>query len=200
MSKSNGNFYTLRDLVNKGATPAAIRLELIRTHYRSNANFTLQGLKDSQRQVDRWKRLADWLCEHGCVKVNKTPLQDAKEKFLAAMCDDLNVAGAIGCLSEAVSEYTVDIPPENGEGLGTLADEHKALQVMDSVLGVINLESCACTKNVDVDKIESLIDARLEARASKEWHRADEIRDELCAMGIEIKDGADGTTWSRVVQ
>ncbi len=200
MSKSKGNFYTLRDLVNKGATPAAIRLELIRTHYRSNANFTLQGLKDSQRQVDRWKRLADWLCEHGCVKVNKTPLQDAKEKFLAAMCDDLNVAGAIGCLSEAVSEYTVDIPPENGEGLGTLADEHKALQVMDSVLGVINLESCACTKNVDVDKIESLIDARLEARASKEWHRADEIRDELCAMGIEIKDGADGTTWSRVVQ
>ena len=64
MSKSKGNFYTLRDLVSKGATPAAIRLELIRTHYRSNENFTLQGLKDSQRQIDRWRRLAAWLCLH----------------------------------------------------------------------------------------------------------------------------------------
>ncbi|MFT5205472.1 MAG: cysteinyl-tRNA synthetase, partial [Phycisphaerales bacterium] len=77
MSKSKGNFYTLRDLVSKGASPAAIRLELIRTHYRSNANFTMQGLKDSQRQIDRWNRLADWLCTHGCVHITKRPLQQA---------------------------------------------------------------------------------------------------------------------------
>ncbi len=200
MAKSKGNFYTLRDLVGRGATPASIRLELIRTHYRSNANFTFQGLKDSQRQIDRWRRLADWLCENGCTKVNATPLQEAKDKFLSAMCEDLNVAGAIGFLSEAVSEYAVDTKPIDGDGPSTLSDEFEALRAIDSILGVIELETCVCTDNIDVEKIESLINVRLDARSNKDWSRADEIRDELCSMGIEIKDGSDGTTWSRIVQ
>ncbi len=200
MSKSNGNFYTLRDLVARGATPAAIRLELIKTHYRSNANFTLQGLKDSQRQIDRWRRLADWLCEHGCTSINKTPMQEARGKFLSAMCDDLNVAGAIGFLSEAVSQYAVDLKPTECEGESTLADELEALQVMDSALGVIELESCVCTESIDVTKIDSLIESRLDARTNKDWSRADEIRDELLKLGIAIKDGPEGTTWTRVVQ
>jgi cysteinyl-tRNA synthetase len=200
MSKSKGNFYTLRDLVEKGATPAAIRLELIKTHYRSNANFTMQGLKDSQRQIDRWRRLADWLCEHGCTTIDTTPLQQAKDKFLSAMCDDLNVAGAIGCLSEAVSQYVVDSPPEEKDGPNTLSDEFEALQVIDSILGVIDLESCACTDNLDVTAIDTLIEERLTARSNKDWSRADEIRDELLKLGIAIKDGAEGTTWTRVVQ
>ncbi len=200
MSKSKGNFYTLRDLVGKGATAAAIRLELIKTHYRSNSNFTLQGLKDSQRQIDRWRRLADWLCEHGCSKIDETPLQQARDKFLSAMCDDLNVAGAIGCLSEAVSQYSVDSKPSEGKGESTLADELEALQIMDSVLGVIELESCVCTESIDVTKIDSLIEARLDARTNKDWSRADEIRDELLKLGIAIKDGPEGTTWTRVVQ
>jgi cysteinyl-tRNA synthetase len=58
----------------------------------------------------------------------------------------------------------------------------------------------ACTEDIDVDKIDSLIEARLDARSSKDWGRADEIRKELTCMGIEIKDGADGTTWTRIVQ
>jgi len=200
MSKSKGNFYTLRDLVLKGATPSAIRLELIRTHYRSNENFTLQGLKDSQRQIDRWRRLSAWLCLHAEVKINETPLQDAKEKFIASMCEDINIAGAIGILSEAVSLHSIDCNPDIGNGPSTLGDELKALQDMDAILGVIELEDAVCTENLDVEKIESLIQARIDARSSKEWLRADELRDELCAMGVEIKDDLEGTTWSRVVR
>jgi cysteinyl-tRNA synthetase len=200
MSKSKGNFYTLRDLISKGATPAAIRLELIRTHYRSNANFTLQGLKDSQRQIDRWRRLATWLSTHGDVKVTETPLQDAKEKFITSMCDDLNIAGAIGILSEAVGSYAIDCNPDEKDGPSTFGDELKALHDMDAILGVVELEDRVCTENLDVSKIESLIEARLDARSNKEWTRADELRDELCALGIEIKDGPEGTSWSRVVQ
>ena len=71
---------------------------------------------------------------------------------------------------------------------------------MDAILGVIELEDEVCIKNLDVSKIESLIEARLDARTNKEWARADELRDELCALGIEIKDGPEGTSWSRVVQ
>ncbi len=200
MSKSKGNFYTVRDLIAKGATPAAIRLELIKTHYRSNANFTFQGLKDSQRQVDRWRRLAAWLCEHAETKTNVSVLQQAKEQFLASMCDDLNIAGAIGILSEAASTYATDAVPKPSDGSHTFNEEFQALCAMDSILGVIQLEEEVCTENLDVPKIESLIEARLDARTSKDWARADEIRDELLSMGIEIKDGSRGTTWSRVVQ
>ena len=169
MSKSKGNFYTLRDLVSKGATPAAIRLELIRTHYRSNENFTLQGLKDSQRQIDRWRRLAAWLCLHAEVKINETPLQDAKEKFIASMCEDINIAGAIGILSEAVGSHSIDCNPGVGNGPSTLGDELKALHDMDAILGVIELEDAVCTENLDVDKIESRIEGRRDARSNKEW-------------------------------
>jgi cysteinyl-tRNA synthetase len=200
MSKSKGNFYTLRDLVEKGATPAAIRLELIKTHYRSNANFTLQGLKDSQRQIERWRRLANWLCVHNKTTIDKGHLQEARDKFIEAMSDDLNVAGAIGALSEACSCYTVDSKPIEGNGSQTLQDEFKALQEMDSILGVLELDDKACTENLDISKIDSLIEARLVARTNKDWSRADEIRDELLEHGITIKDGPDGTTWSRVLQ
>jgi cysteinyl-tRNA synthetase len=116
------------------------------------------------------------------------------------MCDDLNIAGAIGILSEAVGLYSIDCNPDEGEGPSTFGDELKALHDMDAILGVIELEDEVCTKNLDVSKIESLIEARLDARTNKEWARADELRDELCALGIEIKDGPEGTSWSRVVQ
>jgi cysteinyl-tRNA synthetase len=201
MSKSKGNFYTLRYLLEKGATPAAIRLELIRTNYSSNANFTLQGLKDSQRQVDRWRRLATWLCENSDIKIDDGgPLQIARDKFIAAMCDDLNVSGAIGFLSEAASAYAVDKKPNEGCGCATLHDEFLALQEIDSILGVLELQDEACTDNIDVAKIDCLITSRLEARENKDWSLADEIRDELLDLGVAIKDSSEGTTWTRVVQ
>ncbi len=200
MSKSKGNFYTLRDLLDKGATAGAVRLELIKTHYRSNANFTMQGLKDSQRQIDRWRRLRDWLTEHKDVAANPDgPLAIAKEQFLAALCDDLNVAGAIGVLNEAVNDYTIDTDPE-GNGSSTLQEELSALLEMDQLLGVFDLETKASLGDLDVPKIDSLIEARLIARDEKKWGLADEIRDELLGMGVAIKDDSEGTTWSKIVQ
>ncbi|MEE2912209.1 MAG: cysteine--tRNA ligase [Planctomycetota bacterium] len=200
MSKSKGNFYTLRDLINKGATPAAIRLELIRTHYRSNANFTMQGLNDSQKQIDRWLRLADWLKKYCGTTIENTPLQNARDSFIDAMCDDLNVAGAIGTLNDAISSYSLSKPPASNDGSSTLAEELEALHEMDSMLGVLGLDQSASIEDLDVLKIESLINDRLVARENKNWLRADEIRDELIALGIVIKDGSDGTTWSRIVR
>ena len=200
MSKSKGNFYTLRDLIGKGATPAAIRLELIKTHYRSNANFTMQGLKDSQRQIDRWRRLKDWLERYKETAAPENgPLQIARDQFIGALCDDLNVAGAIGFLNEAVNAYAIDAPPSE-DGNCTLQHELDAFYRMDQVLGVFDLETVASSGNLDVVKIDKLIEARLTARAEKEWVRADEIRDELIEMGVAIKDGSKGTTWSKIVQ
>ncbi len=202
MSKSSGTFFTIRDLLERGASPAAIRLELVRTHYRINANFTLQGLRDAQRQVERWDRVRAWLEEHAQVSRScEGPLTAALPDFTAALCDDLNVAGAIGTLNTAIGALQIEAAPEPGEGGGTWADELAALHRMDSVLGVLDLDvRPPAGGSVDEDRIAELIAARDAAREGKDWLRADELRDELLEMGIAIKDGAVGTTWERVVQ
>ncbi len=204
MSKSAGNFYTLRDMVARGASPAAVRLELIRTHYRINANFTFQGLRDSQRQILRWKRLESWLDEHQYrprPTAEQGPLCLALEPFTQALANDLNVAGAIGVLNEAAGRYNVETTPTEGRaGNPDYTDELLALRTMDSVLGVLTLESeAAAGEDVDVAAIESKIADRLNARAGKDWQKADRLRDELLEMGVAIKDGPEGTTWERVI-
>ena len=199
MSKSLGNFFTIRDLIDRGVSPAAIRLELIKTHYRANSNFTMQGLKDSQRQIDRWRKARAWLAEHAnASRPGPGPLVVGLQRFEDALCSDLNVAGALGVLNEAIGE----LPMQDGDaadGDGTWAEDLAALDRMDTVLGVLTLES---TGGGDVDEaaILTAIDARIAARDAKDWAEADRIRDELLEMGIAIKDGAEGTTWSKVIQ
>jgi len=186
MSKSKGTFYTARDLFAQGHDPAAVRLELIKTHYRSNSNFTVQGLKDSARIVDRWRRFleaADKGDEGGA---------DAAlgRRFAEAMHDDLNVAAAIGALNEWVSG--VDAP---------MKAHAAALREVDEVLGVIGLEQLGSTSTELAiykagaepdERIEPLLAKRRDARKSKDFATADAIRDELREMGYAIKDSADG--------
>ncbi len=197
MSKSKGNFFTLEDMQKKGASPAALRLELIKTHYRSHANFTFQGVKDCQRQIDRWSRMQKWLTTHQKVAAPKQgPFAVGLAVFKEALCSDLNVSGAIAALNDAAGHYDIQAEPP-GDGDGTLADELAAFEQMTSVLGVLELTQTAGTEaaGFDVGKIESLIEQRLAARTAKDWAAADRIRDELTAMGIAIMDGPDGTTW-----
>ncbi|MEE2819311.1 MAG: DALR domain-containing protein [Planctomycetota bacterium] len=158
-------------------------------------------MKDAQRQIERWQRLKAWLEKYASHPIDQHgPIAQAKDKFVAAMCDDLNVAGAIGVLSEAVSAYAVDQEPTNtGEG-GRLQDELDALHAMDEVLGVLSLKHEASTTELVVETIEAMLDERIAARENKDWSRADDIRDELLTMGIEIKDDPEGTSWTRVVK
>jgi len=203
MSKSRGNFFTVRDVVARGASPAAVRLELIKTHYRTNANFTFQGLRDAQRQIDRWARLMVRLEEAASRRLPVSgagPLESALEQFLAALCDDLNVAGAIAALNEGASCYGADDVLPDGEGERTYSEELEALLRMNAVLGVLDLEREVVSEDQsEVDAIEAQIAERTAARAARDWARADRIRDALLASGIEIKDDAGGTTWRRVV-
>ena len=204
MSKSKGNFFTVRDILAKGATPAALRLELIRTHYRTNANFTLQGLRDCGRMVDRWCRLRDTLRGGRVVAGDGPgPLERALPEFTAALCDDLNVARAIGVLNEAVNASRADGDAGVDDAARATA-ELAALDRMDMVLGVLDRNEVVEPAGGEGDDfaaaVESKIAARAEAKANKDWSAADAIRDELAGMGVAIKDGPDGTTWSRVVE
>ncbi len=194
MSKSKGNFYTLSDLLARGASPAAVRLELTKTHYRSNANFTFQGLRDSSRQVERWSRLEEALAAGSASASGDAPLAAGLEAFTAALCDDVNVAGAIGALNQAAGHYAVD----GAAAKKTRRGELEALRTMLRTLGVLDLERSAGAGGDDAF-IEERIAERHRARAARDWAASDRIRRELTEMGVAIKDGPDGTTWKRAI-
>jgi cysteinyl-tRNA synthetase len=202
MSKSKGNFFTARDLFAKGVTPAALRLELVRTHYRTNANFTMQGLQDCQRMIDRWSRahaqLVDRAKQGGAPDEARAagPFERALAAFTDAVCDDLNLARAIAALNEAVGAK-----PE-AHAASCPHRELASLLAMDSVLGVLGrnapLANAAPAEDpAFVARVMELIAQRAAARASKDWPASDRIRDELASLGVTVKDGPQGATWSR---
>ncbi len=195
MSKSAGTFFTLRDLLVRGFSPGAIRLELVKTHYKSNANFTQQGLKDSGRMVDRWKRFvadADASAHEGQTDT------DTAQAFARAMDDDLSVGAAIGVINAWINR--TESPTRADAAL---------LRLFDGVLGVLELPDEAPASMLalaqhdqagpDDADIDAKVEARAEAKRNKDYAGADAIRDELAALGIELTDGPEGTTWKRTV-
>jgi cysteinyl-tRNA synthetase len=191
MSKSKGNFYTARDLFAQGHSAAALRLELIRTHYRSNANFTMQGLQDCARMIERWKRVADaTTTSESQAKANAPVRIEALQSFTEAMHDDINVAKAVASLNSfasAIAEPT--------------REDAAVMQQLGEVLGVMTLASSATTQSalgVWADgltpdaSVEALLLDRKQARANKDFKRSDEIRDELAGKGYAIKDMPGG--------
>ncbi|CAN5819904.1 cysteine--tRNA ligase [soil metagenome] len=193
MSKSKGNFYTARQLMEQGIELGALRLELIKTHYRTNANFTMQGLADSQRMLQRWRRVA---AAAGATAMTGAELAaesaDAAvlEEFAELMNDDLNVAGALGLINSWTGDLTAPT-----------ASDAAALSVMDDVLGVLSLERLARqTMEIGVylagtapsPEVEERLLQRRAAREKKDFKRSDTLRDELAALGYAIKDMAGG--------
>lgn len=187
MSKSKGNFFTARDLFARGVEPAALRLELVRTHYRSNANFTMQGLTDCARMVDRWRRVAEGAGPD--TPTAKQARDTMLAEFAAAMHEDLNVAQAIAAINTWVSSCSTPS-----------TQDAAAFKLVDGVLGVLELVPKAVTSEIAAyapgvmpdPKVEALLVARKEARAKKDFAASDRIRDELAGMGYAIKDMPQG--------
>ncbi len=185
MSKSKGNFFTARDLADKGIQPAALRLELIRTHYRSNANFTMQGLEDAGRMADRWRKV---------MAAGGTETPDLQHPVLAAfaeaMHNDLNISEAIAQVNRWCN--TIDKP--------TPADA-AVMRELDAVLGVLGLQQLEGKASeigiylpgvAPSPEIEAKLLARMAARKAKDFAASDKIRDEILAMGYTIKDAPGG--------
>ncbi len=194
MSKSKGNFYTLRELLDRGYDPVAIRHLLMSAHYRRQLNFTLEGLDQSQQALARLWDFADRVAEipddaEGADLADEVAA--ALAKFDAELDDDLNVPGAMA----AVFELMRDVNPLLAEGKISAAGRDRVLAFLadaDTVLGIIEHEK----GSVDAE-IEALMAEREQARADKNWSRADEIRDELLAQGIVIEDTPQGPRWRR---
>jgi cysteinyl-tRNA synthetase len=195
MSKSKGNFFTARELfasppAGKGIEPAALRLELIKTHYRSNANFTMQGLSDSQRMVERLRRFAEVAAANTTPTVHAAT-QICRERLAHALHDDLNIALALAEVNTWMN--AVERPG---------AAEAALLHDIDAVLGVLSLERPAAAIATDIGifapgltpdpQVEALLRQRRDARAAKDFKASDAIRDQLAALGYAIKDMAGG--------
>ncbi len=196
MSKSLGNFYTLRDLLDKGYNPLALRLLLSSVHYRKQLNFTFDGVSQAQSAIQRGN---DFLLRMGEVTedgpasaVVERIVEKASAGFEAAMDDDLNTSAALASVFELVREINTLFDSQNlnsGDRDSVLGFFKKANTVFD----VFNLEKEA----LEDQEILELIEERNKARGNKDFKRSDEIRDMLQKKGIVLEDGKEGTRWKR---
>lgn len=198
MSKSLGNFFTVRDVAEAyGYEP--IRYLMISSHYRSPINYSTDVIEQCKASLTRLYTCRDNLdfalsnAVDGDVSEEITEmLEKRREQFIAALSDDLNTADAISAVFELVrdinSKVITDAPVKgNCEASAKLFDE------LCDVLGLVYDR-----KKEDLDsEVEALIAQRTEARKSKNWAEADRIRDELKAMGIVLEDTAQGVKWHR---
>jgi cysteinyl-tRNA synthetase len=204
MSKSKGNWYTVRDLVDgKGVDPLALRYALASVPYGKPLNFTLQTLEDSNKAIDRYKecdRLASEAATAGPEGDDDIGdvLDGLYQETLAAMCDDLNTSVALA----KAYEGTKVILRESGSL--TKAEGESATRFLDRIdglLGIVRAESnglpTALTEGPSSAEIEALIEERAAAKRAKDFARSDAIRSELEGKGIELRDTPDGTVWKR---
>jgi cysteinyl-tRNA synthetase len=216
MSKSLGNFFTIRDLLER-YEPRALRLLLLGTHYRAPISFSEVALRDAERRAEYiYETLAKVDARLAGADVDEGPFLDEARVaallggFHAAMDDDFNTADAIGQLSTYLGwmNELVDKPPAGANKAAarrTLARIRSDFGQIASILGVgdeparVVLDRMralhARRRHIDCTAVEALIVARSEARRAKDFARADAIRGEAAALGVEIMDTPAGTTW-----
>jgi len=195
MSKSEGNFFTVRDIL-KEFDGVVVRLFLLDSHYASPVNFSKELLMQSEKAYARIQN-----CRENLKYIMENPKEtdaDVNEAvdfldkgFNEAMDDDLNTAGAIGVIFEYIKK--VNTLFENG---GTAAAAEKALLELDKRLDVLGLMKAG--KDDVPDEVKKLVEERQEARARKDWAVADALRGKLNDMGYEVKDTPDGVKISKI--
>ena len=194
MSKSLGNFFTLRDLFEKGWSGREIRMVLINGHYRQPLNFTFDALEAARTALARIDECVGALeeCAGGAAPADSVPAwaAEARDAFTAAVNDDLNIPEAFAALFALVRGSNSALR----DSKLSAADAATLLALfdrMDSVLGVIRFGRAARTDAVPAE-ITALVEARAAARAAKEWAESDRLRDELAAKGWEVRDSKEG--------
>ena len=200
MSKSLGNFFTVRDVAEKyGYEP--IRYLLISAQYRSPINYSTDIIEQCIAALNRLYTCRDSLdfelknavgAEHDGDKAIIDGFNKYREQFIAAMDDDLNTADAIASIFELVRDINTNVVGKTP----SKALVEGAIAMFDELTGVLGLVYNRKTETLDSD-VETLIEARTNARKEKNWAEADRIRDQLKEMGIVLEDTAQGVKWHR---
>lgn len=200
MSKSKGNFFTVRDILNE-FDPEVVRFFLLSAHYRNPINFSRELMQQSKNALDRLynaKENLEHLMENAAKekmteeeKIIFEGLKKYKDKFIEVMDDDLNTADGIAAMFELVKEINTKVTGESSKEL--IKESYKLFKELANVLGILNKE-----KELLDDEIQKLIEERQKARKEKNYALADKIRDDLKDKGIILEDTPQGVKWKRV--
>jgi cysteinyl-tRNA synthetase len=223
MSKSEGNFFTLRDLLLKGYKASAIRMALISVPYRHQLNFTFDGLVDATNSIDRLRtfrqRLLAEKLEPGSSAALHAAAEKAQAEYMAALANDLNTAEARAPIFDLIRSANTAIDQKQ-----MLADDRKeilaVLASFDAVFDVLEDRDAEPTRralewaekagrlaevapellarqSLTDDAIEALVADRIQAKKQRNFARADQIRNELAEKGVVLEDSKDGVRWKR---
>jgi len=197
MSKSKGNFYTLRDLLEKGHDPMAIRYVLLSVHYRSQLNFTLEGIQAGREAL---KRIRDFWFERkngdqnqkGSGEAEKA-VEEARNKFDSALAEDLNTSQALASIFDLIKK--VNLISKNKIG----GEENKKIdrffKEVDSILGILSGEMF---EGKIPSEIKKLVDEREQSRKNRDFKKADEIRNQIKDLGYVLEDNAKGVLVKKI--
>ncbi|MCI0495566.1 cysteine--tRNA ligase [candidate division KSB1 bacterium] len=209
MSKSLGNFFTVREILEK-YHPAVIRMFFLLKHYRSPINFSEDRILEAQNALERIvttlanidSSLEDQ--ELGSSHANPSlaeSIDDLKQEFLNEMDDDFNSAGALAKVFDLVKEANLILAKNKLEPAeaSSLLKIKQTIEEFDSFLGILFYKETTASSIKEATLINVLIDVRTRLRAEKQWALADFVRNELDKIGIELKDRPDKTTWLKKI-
>jgi len=191
MSKSLGNFYTLRDLLNKGFTGTQVRYMLLQTHYKTQLNFTFAGLEAVKSSLHRLNDFIQRMSEikNGQSKGKALPvLEKAFYEFSKSLADDLNISAALAALFDMVRE----INALSDDGSISTEEAGQVVELMrrfDSVLGVLSFEKASAEIPQELNEA---LEKRIQARKDKNWALSDSLRDFIISKGYIIEDTPAG--------
>jgi len=197
MAKRVGNFFTLRDLMDRGFDPLVVRYLLISVPYRQRLKFTIDGLHAAEQAIDRitntLRRLENTPPAAGAGDLDQTAIDEFYADFRGALSDDLNTARALAALHTLLRVINTAL---DGDGLSGDMNSvvGTAFAEADSVLGIFPRDKAEAGTDSEID---ALIEERKAARENRDFARADAIRDELAAKGIALEDTPHGTVWHR---
>lgn len=195
MAKSAGNFFTIREVIEKGYDPLAIRLFMLQSHYRSAINFTFDNLDAANSRLANWRNVAalrhqthDTLRDDDEKSTDEkaVSLYAASQAIVEALNEDLNTPAALTIIDDAFSRLSS----------AKLDDihQHALLELLNTIDDTLGMNLIQSTPDIDDDS-KRLIMKRLRARDSKDWKESDHLRDELLRRGVSVKDTAHGTVW-----
>ena len=194
MAGEAGNVVTLQEVLDKGYSGRELRFMLLGIHYRKPLTFSYKRLnlaRTALRRIDEYTRKLLCLPEGLSHPEVATFISELEQQFTRAMNDDLNVSGAIGALFNFIKHTNpiVQLRHLDREQKGDILE---VLRMINSVLGVLRLEHCPLTPEID-----RLIRQRERARQLKDWTAADSVREELLRQGVTIHDTAAGPIWEQ---